>query len=322
MDLGLKDRVAIIGGSSRGMGRAIAVAFAHEGANVTVCARGEADLRRTELELSRISSQAHVLAVPADLSQLRDIRRVVRDTLNRFGRIGVLVTHVGYGPATGRPSEFEDETIMQTMEGNFLSAVRLAKEVVPFMKQQHWGRIVNLLPELSLRLPDGAALATSSQLALVGYSKMLANELAPFNITVNNLVSGPVETDFLKGELDSRAAARGRHRRGAAGRGGSGHSDAADGDGRGSGRPGAVPGLGTGRLPHRRQRGAGRRNAASRAVTPIRRALRRPSVRPANPFTSTAHLPAVRSSRQYFRPHPFTPMAYPFPSVRPELVAG
>ena len=209
MDLGLKDRVAIIGGSSRGMGRAIAMAFANEGANVTVCARGEADLRRTELELSRISSQAHVLAVPADLSQLRDIRRVVRDTLNRFGRIGVLVTHVGYGPATGRPSEFEDETIMQTMEGNFLSAVRLAKEVVPFMKQQHWGRIVNLLPELSLRLPDGAALATSSQLALVGYSKMLANELAPFNITVNNLVSGPVETDFLKGELDSRAEARG-----------------------------------------------------------------------------------------------------------------
>ena len=84
MDLGLKDRVAIVGGSSRGMGRAIALAFAQEGANVTICARTETDLRHTEMELARISSQHHVLAIPADLSSARDIRRVVRDTSNRL----------------------------------------------------------------------------------------------------------------------------------------------------------------------------------------------------------------------------------------------
>ena len=99
MDLGLKGRVAIVGGSSRGIGRAIALAFAQEGASVTICARTEADLRRTEIELARVGSQHHVLAIPADLSVARDIRRVVRDTVNRFGQIGILVTRLGHTEA-------------------------------------------------------------------------------------------------------------------------------------------------------------------------------------------------------------------------------
>ena len=209
MDLGLKDRVAIVGGSSRGLGRAIATAFAQEGANVAISARTEADLRRTELELARVGSQQHVLAIPADLSIARDIRRVVRDTFNRFGQISILVTHMGYGPP-GRPSEFNDETIMTALEENFLSSVRFAREVIPYMKQQRWGRIVHLLPSLGRRSANGTVLTATSQLALVGYSKMLANELAPFNITVNNLVSGPVETNFLTSSVESEAQESGK----------------------------------------------------------------------------------------------------------------
>ena len=123
MDLILKDRVAIIGASSRGLGKAIAMALAQEGANVSISARTEADLRRTEIELSRVGSQQHVLAIPADLSVERDIRRVVRDTFNRFGQIGILVTHMGYGPP-GRTSEFNDETIMTALEENFEPGAR------------------------------------------------------------------------------------------------------------------------------------------------------------------------------------------------------
>ena len=209
MDLGLKDRVAIVGGSSKGLGRAIAVAFAQEGASVTISARTEADLRRTEIELARIGSQHHVLAIPADLSVAKDIRRVVRDTFNRFGQIGILVTHVGCGPS-GRPSEFSDETIMTSLEENFLSVIRITREVVPYMKQQRWGRIIHLLPSRVSQREDGAALSAAGQLALVGFAKLLANELAPFNITVNNLLSGPVQTEFLTSALEARAQEQGR----------------------------------------------------------------------------------------------------------------
>lgn len=209
MDLGLKDRVAIVVGSSRGLGRSIAMTLAQEGASVTICARTEVDLRRTEIELARLGSQHHVLAIPADLTVARDIRRVVRDTFNRFGQVGILVTHLWHGP-TGRPSEFNDETILTAMEQNFLSAIRLTREVVPYMKQQRWGRIIHLMPCEDKRVSYGTALSASSRLALIGYSKMLSNELSPFNITVNNVLPGLIATDSMTSDLEHRAEEQGR----------------------------------------------------------------------------------------------------------------
>ena len=217
MDLGLKDRVAIVGGSTRGMGRAIALAFVHEGANVTICGRTETDLRRTEIDLARTSSQQHVLAVPADISNARDIRRVVRDTISRFGHVDILVTHMGYHSAE-RPSELSDDEILNSLNGGFLGTVRLSREVVPYMKRQHWGRILNLLPELNtspltsekVDVSGETGLAHSNWMALVGYSKSLANELAPFNITVNNLIHGPVLSEALNAALEERSEADNR----------------------------------------------------------------------------------------------------------------
>ncbi len=221
MDLGLRDRVAIVGGSSRGMGRAIALAFAHEGANVTICARTEADLRRTEIELARATSQQHVLAIPADLTREPDIRRVVRDTVSRFGQINILVTHMASRVEDGAParaSELDDEIISSALDESFLGSVRFARESVPYMKQQRWGRILNMLPEFSLhsipvgttKATDESALNTANRMAIAGYTKSLANELAPFNITVNNLIHGPVEGDALSAVLEERSLADGR----------------------------------------------------------------------------------------------------------------
>ena len=204
MDLGLKDRVAIVGGASRGLGLAIASAFAREGASVTISARTEADLRHAEIELARLGSQQHVLAVPADLSVARDIRRVVRDTFNRFGQIGILVTHVADRPV-GAISEFDDETMMASLDSSLLNSVRIAREVIPYMKQQRWGRIIHVLPHWGSHLAIGTNLSSAGQLALVGHSKALANELASFNITVNNVISGPVQTDYLNAVLEDRA---------------------------------------------------------------------------------------------------------------------
>ena len=217
----MRDRVAIVGGSSRGMGRAIALAFAHEGANVTICARTEADLRRAEIEMARATSQQHVLAIPADLTREADIRRVVRDTVSRFGHINILVTRMPTrveDETSGRASELDDESISSALDESFLGSVRFAREAVPYMKQQRWGRILNLLPEFSLhsipvgaiRAIDESALNTANRMALTGYAKSLANELAPFNITVNNLIHGPVEGDALTEVLEERSRVEGR----------------------------------------------------------------------------------------------------------------
>ena len=101
-----------------------------------------------------------------------------------------------FGPP-GRPSEFNDETIMTALEDNFLSSVRFAREVIPYMKQQRWGRIINLLSNAVRQPVLDLVLSTSSRLAVVGYAKMLSNELARFNITVNNVLPGQVMTDRM-----------------------------------------------------------------------------------------------------------------------------
>ena len=209
MDLGLRDRVAIVGGSTRGVGRAIATALVREGASVTICGRDEHDLRHTEIELARIASQHHVLAIPADLSQARSARRVVRDTVNRFGQVGILVGHVWYG-SSERPSEITDETMLASFEQNYMSAVRLSREVVPYMKQQRWGRIIHWLPSDVKQPGEDTALSTSSQVGLMAYLKILSSELARFNITVNNVVSGPIETEWFASSVEAESEQQSR----------------------------------------------------------------------------------------------------------------
>ena len=208
MDLGLRERVAIVGGSSKGIGRAAAISLAREGASVTICARNEADLRAAERDVARVCSQHHVLAIPADLSQSDDIKRVVRGTFNRFGRIDVLLNNTG-GPPTGRPSELGDEDWQGALEQNFFSVVRMSREVIPYMKQQQWGRIINSL-SIAVKQPiEGLVLSTSSRMAVVGYGKMLATELASFGITVNNVLPGYILTDRLTSLFEERAEEHG-----------------------------------------------------------------------------------------------------------------
>ena len=210
MDLGLRDRVAIVGGSTRGIGRAVATALVKEGASVTICGRNDAALRRAEIDLVRLGSQHRVLAIPADLSQERDIRRVVRDTYNRFDQVGILVTHTGGTAREAPATEVYDDDIGAALERNLYSAIRLSREVIPHMKQQHWGRIINLLPSRDHDSGGEAALSALSERSIAGFFRELAEELASFNITVNNVVTGPVATEVYTSVLEERAQAEGQ----------------------------------------------------------------------------------------------------------------
>ena len=208
MDLGIRERVAIVGGSSKGMGKATALALVREGASVTICARTEAELRKAEIDIARASTQHHVLAVPADLSHVEDIRRVVRSTFNRFGRIDILVNNLGQPPMR-RPSELTDSEWDEALELNFFSAVRMSREVIPYMQQQQWGRIVNRLSIPTRQSPRHQGVSISSPMAVVGYAKMLAAEMALFNVTVNNVLTGPVDTHGLASLYEAEAQAHG-----------------------------------------------------------------------------------------------------------------
>ena len=108
MDLGLLDRVAIVGNSSQGIGRETALCLAREGVNLTIVSDHEDELRQTERDISRVSSQHKVLAIPGEMLSSADVRRVVRGTHNRFGRIDILVNSIGQQP-TKAPSLMDDQ---------------------------------------------------------------------------------------------------------------------------------------------------------------------------------------------------------------------
>src|SRR5258708_1475077 len=139
MDLGLDGKVALVAASSKGLGKASAVALAREGARVTICARSEALLRSAADEI-RGATGAEVLAVAADLSTAAGISSVVTATAERFGSIDVLVNNSG-GPALGTFWDFTDDDWRQAFEVTMLNFVRFLREVVPYMRQPRGGRL-------------------------------------------------------------------------------------------------------------------------------------------------------------------------------------
>ena len=140
MDLGLRDRVALVGGSSRGLGKASALALAQEGAKVTVCARDGEALEATAKEI-RERTGGEVLAVAADLSSAEGVEQVVAGTVERFGGLDVLVANSG-GPAPGKFGDLDDDAWREGFEVVTLSFVRFVRAALPHMRAGGWGRVV------------------------------------------------------------------------------------------------------------------------------------------------------------------------------------
>src|SRR5918996_1093239 len=141
MDLGLKDKVALVAAASRGLGRAIAEELAAEGAALVLCARDPATLAETAAAIAD-STGAHVLAVPADVTQVDQVERLIDSGNEGFGRIDILVTNAG-GPPAGRFEQLTREQWERAIKLTLLSAVELAREVLPGMRNRRWGRILN-----------------------------------------------------------------------------------------------------------------------------------------------------------------------------------
>ena len=196
MDLGLRGKVALVSASSKGLGRAIAEELAAEGANLVMCARGE-DALRQAAESIRKSSGVTVVEVVADVSEQAGIDRVAHAALDKLGKVDVLVTNSG-GPPSGAFDSFTPEVWEQATRLLLMSAVGLARAVLPGMRERRWGRILNVT-SIAVKQPiDGLMLSNSLRAAVTGFARSLANEVAGQNITVNNILPGYTRTDRVE----------------------------------------------------------------------------------------------------------------------------
>jgi 3-oxoacyl-[acyl-carrier protein] reductase len=196
VELGLNNKVAIVTGSSQGLGKAIALELAQEGSRITICARHREPLDQTAAEI-REQTGAEVLAVEVDVTIEADVQRLVEATLAPFGRIDILVCNAG-GPPSGMVGDFSSEHWRQAIELNLISTINLCRAVVPQMQEQRWGRIINLTSMTAKQPLDGLILSNVSRAGVSGFSKSLANELAKDNITVNCVCPGYTRTDRVQ----------------------------------------------------------------------------------------------------------------------------
>lgn len=192
LELGLKDKIAIITGGSDGLGRASALKLAAEGAKVAIAARRAEHLQRAADEI-RAATGADVLAVPADVTVAADCERLAQAALQRWGRVDILLNNAGTSAAAGF-AEVDDRKWQEDWELKVMGAVRMCRLVLPHMQRQRDGRIVNITT-VSGKTPKARSLPTSvSRAAGINLTKALACEYAPDNVRVNTICIGLVHS--------------------------------------------------------------------------------------------------------------------------------
>src|SRR5947209_1011978 len=207
MNTGLKGKVVLLAGASEGMGRAAAQCFAEEGCMVAICSRTEEKIQQAAAEI-RKGTGAEVFAQQLDVSYGAGVEKFVADIVKKYGRVDVCVAN-----AAGPPAKFflqtSPEEWQQAFNTNFMSVVHLAKEVIPHMQKNKWGRVITIT-STSVRQPiPDLILSSAIRPAVVGLVKSLATEFGKDNITVNNVAPGYTSTQRLTSLAASRAKAAG-----------------------------------------------------------------------------------------------------------------
>ncbi|HLK64833.1 MAG TPA: SDR family oxidoreductase [Bryobacteraceae bacterium] len=205
MDLGLKDRVAIVAASSEGIGKAVAMGLAREGAVLALCARTETTLAATADEIRR-ETGARVRYSALDVTNAEQVHRFVSETVVEYGRLDICVANAG-----GPPSKSFAETTIDDWHAahnlNLMSTIHLAKETLPEMQKRGWGRFI-AITSVTVKQPiDGLILSNAIRSGVTGLIKTLANEYGPYNVLVNSVCPGYTATARLV-SLTKRLAER------------------------------------------------------------------------------------------------------------------
>ncbi len=203
MDLGLKDKVAIIGGASKGLGRACAQVLAEEGAKITICSRTSADLETAADEI-RGSTGAEVMTYAADLDKLDSITGLISSTVAHFGGLDILVNNSG-GPPLARAVDATEEQWETAVHRSLMFFGRMCRESVPHLRRRGGGRIINILAATVYNPIPNLALSGATRMGVVAYSKSLADEVGRDGILVNNVCPGSISSERMLSNVTSRA---------------------------------------------------------------------------------------------------------------------
>lgn len=196
MNLGLKGKVALVTGGSKGIGKAISKSLAHQGTQLAVTAREAEALNAVILEIEELGGEA--IAIAADATDRHSVVNVIESTIQRFGQLDILVNNVGGCNSTALFSDLTTEDWFQAFELNVMTIVHFVQESLPWLRKSHAGRVINIASisgvEPGILNPN----YTSSKAAVINLSKYLSNWLADDNILVNVVCPGQVSTDARK----------------------------------------------------------------------------------------------------------------------------
>ncbi|MFZ4649311.1 MAG: SDR family oxidoreductase [Rubrivivax sp.] len=195
MDLNLSGRVALVGGASQGIGLAIARVLAAEGAQVAMVARRSEPLQQASQAVHE-QTGAQTLPIPGDIRKGEDCQRIVEQALQHFGRVDLLINNDG-APPLGEIESFDDTAWHRAVEQNLMSVVRLVRGVLPSMRAQGFGRIVNITALSAVQPIRRFGLSVATWAGVIGYAKTLSLELARTGITVHTICPGRIETTRL-----------------------------------------------------------------------------------------------------------------------------
>ncbi|WP_084959085.1 SDR family oxidoreductase [Thermoactinospora rubra] len=195
MDLGIKDKVALVTGGSAGLGLAAAKSLAREGCHVCVSARNPQRLADAVVELQEYGTTVH--GILADVEDPAAAERVVAETRGVLGPVDILVANAG-GPPPGRFTEVDLADWDVAVQRNLLGTVRMIRAVLPDMCERGWGRIVTITSRSAREAIDGLALSNATRSAVAGVVRTLARDVGAKGVLINNVLPGPVDTDRLR----------------------------------------------------------------------------------------------------------------------------
>jgi len=203
MDLELKDKVAIVGGASKGLGRACAEVLAQEGVKIALCSRSQPDLDKAAKEI-RDTTGRDVLVYAGDLDRPETIKDLVAKTVERFGRLDIMINNSG-GPPLARAQTATEEQWATAVQRSLLFFARMSREALPHLKRQKAGRIINILASTVYQPIPNLALSGATRMGVVAFAKSLADEVGRDGILVNNVCPGSILSERMLSNVTNRA---------------------------------------------------------------------------------------------------------------------